>query len=93
MDTAGRSWAATTTEGLMTYSLDSNLVFDPFHLEMDVTPENVQKSLQKRDYSVALMLSFRLNERSLIQQTVENIPMSNGKHICYLYLILCVVSW
>lgn len=78
----GRAWSAATTEGLLTYSLDHNLVFDPFELEMDITPENVRKTLAKGDYSVSLMLSFRLNEVGLIQEVLETIPVSNVPVIC-----------
>ncbi|XP_060576398.1 periodic tryptophan protein 2 homolog [Ruditapes philippinarum] len=73
----GRAWAATTTEGLLMYSLDSNLVFDPFDLDIDITPSNVKKTLAKGEHSTALMLSFRLNEHSLIQEVLENIPVSD----------------
>lgn len=73
----GRAWAATTTEGLLIYSLDSNLVFDPFDLDIDITPSNVKKTLSKGEHSTALMLSFRLNEHSLIQEVIENIPFSD----------------
>ncbi|XP_053398750.1 periodic tryptophan protein 2 homolog [Mercenaria mercenaria] len=73
----GRAWAATTTEGLLIYSLDSNLVFDPFDLDIDITPSNVKKTLTKGEYSTAMMLSFRLNEHSLIQEVLEHIPVSD----------------
>ena len=75
---AGRAWAATTTEGLLIYSLDHNLVFDPFDLEMDITPENVHKTLGRGEYSIAIMLAFRLNEQPLIQQVLETIPPAEG---------------
>ncbi|OWF52888.1 periodic tryptophan protein 2 homolog [Mizuhopecten yessoensis] len=78
----GRAWASATTEGLLVYSLDHNLVFDPFDLEMDITPENVRKTLQDGDYSISLMLSFRLNEVKLIQEVLESIPVSNVPVIC-----------
>jgi periodic tryptophan protein 2 len=35
----GRSWVAATTEGVVVYSMDDNLIFDPTDLDMDVTPE------------------------------------------------------
>ncbi|XP_052258916.1 periodic tryptophan protein 2 homolog isoform X2 [Dreissena polymorpha] len=73
----GRAWAATTTEGLLIYSLDHNLVFDPFDLELDITPSSVKSSLAKGEYSTALMLSFRLNEQQLIQEVLEMIPVSD----------------
>ena len=77
----GRAWAATTTEGLLIYSLDSNLVFDPFDLEMDITPTNVKSTLAKGEYSTALMLSFRLNEKGLIQEVLENTPVTDGMNM------------
>ncbi|KAL4230154.1 U3 snoRNP protein [Mactra antiquata] len=73
----GRAWAATSTEGLLIYSLDSNLVFDPFDFDIDITPSNVKKTLAKGEYSTALMLSFRLNEQKLIQEVIEGIPVSS----------------
>ena len=75
----GRAWAATTTEGLLIYSLDHNLVFDPYDLEMDITPENVRRTLRDEEYSTALMLAFRLNEQVLIQQAVETIPVKHSE--------------
>lgn len=70
----GRSWAAASTEGVLVYSLDHKLHFDPFELQVDITPESVRKNLLKGDYSSALMLSFRLNEQSLIEEVIEKIP-------------------
>ena len=35
----GRSWVAATTEGVVVYSMDDNMIFDPTDLDMDVTPE------------------------------------------------------
>ena len=61
------------------YSLDHNLVFDPFDLELDITPESVRKTLGEHEYSTALMLAFRLNEQALIQEVLENIPIDDGR--------------
>ena len=74
----GRSWAATTTEGLLVYSLDQSLVFDPFELETEITPASVRKTLNKGDHSKALLMSFRLNEQHVIQEVVESIPVTDG---------------
>ena len=63
----------------MIYSLDHNLVFDPYDLEMEITPINVKKTLQDEDYSTAVMLAFRLNEHALIQEVVETIPVKEGR--------------
>lgn len=74
----GRAWAAATTEGLLIYSLDRSVVFDPFDLEVDVTPENVRLKLKEQEYMTALMLAFRLNEDKLITEVLESIPNSSG---------------
>ncbi|PIK47368.1 putative periodic tryptophan protein 2-like isoform X2 [Apostichopus japonicus] len=70
----GRQWAATTTEGLFLFSLDSSLTFDPYDLTLNITPELVIETLAKEDWSLALILSHRLNEKKFIQQVVESIP-------------------
>jgi len=54
-------------------------VFDPFDLEIDITPKSVRATLARGDNSVALMLSFRLNEINVIQEVIESIPASDGK--------------
>jgi hypothetical protein len=46
----GQAWAAATTEGLLIYSLDANVVFDPFLLEQSITPDSVKKALQEEDW-------------------------------------------
>ncbi|XP_077996881.1 periodic tryptophan protein 2 homolog [Glandiceps talaboti] len=78
----GRSWAATTTEGLLVYSLDQAMNFDPYDLSIDVTPDTIRSTLQKKDYSNALMLSFKLNEKHLIQEVAESIPPGEIELIC-----------
>ena len=80
----GRAWGATTTEGLLIYSLDHQVVFDPYDLEMDITPSSVRKTLEKKEYSSSLMLAFRLNEKDLIQEVIESIPISDGNY-CLLH--------
>ena len=77
----GREWAATTTEGLLVYSLDHNLIFNPYDFAMDVTPENVRESLGRNQYSVAMMMAFRLNEHKLILEVVEKIPAADSESI------------
>lgn len=43
----GRSWAAATTEGLMEYSLDESVVFDPLDLDMELTPDAVLSAVRQ----------------------------------------------
>eukprot|EP00124_Ichthyophonus_hoferi_P002564 Ihof_evm3s179 gene=Ihof_evmTU3s179 len=71
----GRAWAASTTEGLLIYSLDDVLAFDPYDLDMDITPITVQKTLEAHEYPKALAMAFRLNERSIIRSVLEGIPV------------------
>lgn len=77
----GRSWAATTTEGLLIYSLDSGLIFDPFELDIDVTPSNIRKTLHQKEYTMAIIMAFKLNEKKLIQEVIEAVPSNEGEWI------------
>ncbi len=47
---AGLAWAAVTTEGVLIYSSDSDFVFDPYLLDVDVTTDAVSEHLAKKDY-------------------------------------------
>ncbi|XP_014211564.1 periodic tryptophan protein 2 homolog [Copidosoma floridanum] len=73
----GQAWSAVTTEGLLIYSLDVGLVFDPFELELGITPMTVKETLRKTDYSKAVMMALKLNEVSLIREVIENVPRSD----------------
>ncbi|XP_034948808.1 periodic tryptophan protein 2 homolog [Chelonus insularis] len=73
----GQSWAAATTEGLLIYSLDVGLVFDPFYLDLGITVDSVKKTLKEEEYAKALMMALKLNEKDLIQNVVEKIPFNN----------------
>ncbi|KAJ7158247.1 WD40-repeat-containing domain protein [Mycena crocata] len=70
----GRAWAAASTEGLLIYSLDDTISFDPFDLSIDLTPQTVLDVLASREYLKALVMAFRLNEKPLIQRVYESIP-------------------
>lgn len=52
----GQAWAAVTTEGLLIYSLDIGLMFDPFQLELGVTPDTVKKTLDECDYAKGISI-------------------------------------
>lgn len=75
----GRAWAAASTEGLLIYSLDEGVVFDPYDLSEEVTPEGVAKALAEGNFSAALMMSFRLNEKNLLINSLEATPISDSK--------------
>ncbi|KAK9364118.1 WD40-repeat-containing domain protein [Lipomyces starkeyi] len=72
----GRAFAAASTEGLLIYSVDDEFYFDPFDLDVDVTPATTLAALHREhDYLKALVMSFRLNERYLIHQIYESIQI------------------
>lgn len=71
-----RSWAACTTEGLLIYSLDSSLIFDPFDLDVEITPKTIRDTLSDQNYSLALIQALRLNEQALINLVIEKTPIS-----------------
>lgn len=74
----GRSFCAASTEGLLIYSLDTAPLFDPFDLDVTVTPASTLHVLQKeKDYLKALVMAFRLNEAPLLRQVFEGIPYPN----------------
>lgn len=73
----GRAWAAASTEGLLIYSLDDTVMFDPFDLTIDLTPQAVLDILAEDEYLKALVLAFRLNEKPIIQQVYERVPRSD----------------
>ncbi|KAJ8246716.1 hypothetical protein GJAV_G00254600 [Gymnothorax javanicus] len=78
----GRSWAASSTEGLLVYSLDGALVFDPFDLDMDVTPASVRRQLRRAEWASAIVLAFRLNESALTQEVLESVPHQQISVVC-----------
>lgn len=90
----GRTFSAASTEGLLVYSLDAAGMddFDPFDLDVDVTPQNVEAMLLERqpEYLKALVMSFRLNERKLIRKVYEAVPRSQislvGRDLPRVYL-------
>lgn len=70
----GRAFCATTTEGLLVYSLDSTMVFEPFDLSEDITPKSIRSTLRSKDYSRALVMALKLNEAKLTREVYETIP-------------------
>uniref|UniRef100_A0A673A651 Periodic tryptophan protein 2 homolog n=1 Tax=Sphaeramia orbicularis TaxID=375764 RepID=A0A673A651_9TELE len=78
----GRSWAATTTEGLLVYSLDGSMVFDPYDLDLDVTPASIRKQLRLQEWTSAIILAFRLNEKALKQEVLETVPHEQIPVVC-----------
>ncbi|ORX97444.1 WD40-repeat-containing domain protein [Clohesyomyces aquaticus] len=73
----GRAFCAASTEGLLIYSLDTGFQFDPFDLDVTVTPASTLATLAQKDYLKALVMAFRLNERNLIRRVYEGIPVED----------------
>lgn len=67
------AFAAASTEGLLVYSVDDSMIFDPIDLDIDVTPENTIGCLMDGEYLNALAMAFRLNETYLIHKVYEGI--------------------
>ncbi|KAF6837045.1 periodic tryptophan protein 2 [Colletotrichum musicola] len=71
----GTAFCAASTEGLLIYSLDNLLQFDPFDLNMEITPASTLAVLEtEKDYLKALVMAFRLNEAGLIKRVFLSIP-------------------
>ncbi|KAI9758433.1 MAG: hypothetical protein M4579_003062 [Chaenotheca gracillima] len=73
----GRSFCAASTEGLLIYSLDNSLSFDPFDLDITTTPASTLSALAQHDYLRALIMAFRLNISQLLRQVFEGIPVGD----------------
>ena len=86
----GRAFCAATTEGLLVYSLDNALQFDPFDLDVNITPATTFAAIDEKDYLRALVMAFRLNEELLIRQVYQAVPVVDValvvKHLPTVYL-------
>lgn len=54
----GQAWAAATTEGLLVYSQYAGLIFDPWDLQMGVTPAAVRTALSEENYTDGKYIFF-----------------------------------
>ncbi|KAH9822082.1 Periodic tryptophan protein 2 [Teratosphaeria destructans] len=73
----GRAFCAASTEGLLVYSLDAGVQFDPFDLDIDVTPASTLQTLAKQEYLKALVMSFRLSNTQLTTRVYRSTPTSD----------------
>ena len=69
----GREFAVASTEGLLIYSLDNNLLFDPIDLTLQVTPKAVMTHINKGEFGMALVMALKLNETNLTRRVIESI--------------------
>ena len=73
----GRAFCAASTEGLLIYSLDNVLQFDPFDLDIDITPATTLDAIRQKDFLRAIVMAFRLNERPVIHRVYEAVPAAD----------------
>lgn len=73
------SFAASSTEGLLIYSIDDSIIFDPFDLDIDITPESTLETLSQGENLTAFVMAFRLNETYLIHKVYESISKDEIK--------------
>lgn len=55
----GRGWAAASTEGLLIYSLDDFVMFNPFELDESVTPDAAREASLAGEHARALLVRAR----------------------------------
>lgn len=101
----GRLWTAVTTEGVLVYGDGAEVgggggfVFDPTNLDIDVTPEAASKAAARGDYSIALSIALRLNERNCLNEVVERVPVEsidlvvNEIPVIYFARLMLLFSW
>lgn len=70
----GQTWAAATTEGLLLYSLDQGLVFDPTDLAEDITPAATRKALASGAFLKALLIALRLKDPDVLRHVIMSVP-------------------
>ncbi|KAL8606486.1 hypothetical protein ACOMHN_037717 [Nucella lapillus] len=78
----GREWAAATTEGLLIYSLDQQVIFDPYDLDIEITPSRVRSELKSGDFAGSLISALRLNEEDILREVIESTPVDFVESIC-----------
>lgn len=55
------------------------MLFDPFELDTSVTPGRIRAALRQRDFTRAILMAFRLNEKKLLQETLESVPWDESE--------------
>ena len=89
------SWAAATTEGLMMYTLENNLLFDPVEVDENTT---VQSTLSEKDLGKALLMAIHLGEDYVIRRVLHSIPLhdihlvAQGVPVSYAHRLMVLLS-
>ena len=77
-----RSFVATTTEGVLIFSLDQSNRFDPYQLDINVTESSVRQLIHSKQHFEALVQALRLNQASLVQEVMESTPVADVPFSC-----------
>ncbi|KXZ50608.1 hypothetical protein GPECTOR_15g291 [Gonium pectorale] len=70
----GRCWAAASTEGVLLYGLDEQLVFDPTDLTEDLTPAAARAALAAGAHLRAALIALRLGDAPLLKHVLMATP-------------------
>ncbi|QDZ19435.1 WD40 repeat domain-containing protein [Chloropicon primus] len=73
---AGDSWAVAATPGVLVFCKDESLMFQPDLLDEDITPAAVARSIRKREWGKALVMSLRMKDKGLLQEVLDRVPVS-----------------
>lgn len=57
------------------------MVFDPYDLDLDVTPVSIRQQLRRQEWASAIILAFRLNEKALKQEVLETVPHDQSERL------------
>lgn len=70
----GRLWAAATSEGLMIYSLQDTVMFDPFDLDIECTPAAIEEAISGGNLIRALVLALKLSNHGMTAKAWLQVP-------------------
>jgi periodic tryptophan protein 2 len=74
----GRDWAAASTQGLQIFSLDSDMLFAPTDLDVDITPQAVLQAIQQEDFANAVNMALHLGgEGDTLKAAVDAVPVNS----------------
>ncbi|KAJ2896170.1 uncharacterized protein MKZ38_005777 [Zalerion maritima] len=77
---SGTSFCAASTEGLLIYSVDTDVTFDPYDLDITITRKTVLATLrEQRDFPKAMAMAFRLNQSDITKAVFLSIPHGDVK--------------
>lgn len=91
------SFCCCTTEGLIIYSIDDMMLFNPIDLDINITIDSIQNTIKEGSINKALLMSLCLNEKEYIIKCIEKCNIGEVSLVIktipqeYLYRILEVL--